>query len=311
MPHSFAHQPVLMPELLEGLNISSSGIYIDATFGRGGHSRAILNCLASQGRLFTIDKDPAAIAYAKANFNNDNRFYIQQGSFTELYDLAVKHNCVGKVDGIVLDLGVSSPQLDDPERGFSFMRDGPLDMRMDPSQGINAAKWLATVKEEVLANVIYMYGEERYSRRIAKAIVQARQESPITTTKRLAEIVATAHPAWEQHKHPATRTFQALRIFINKELDELRTVLTQCLTVLKVGGRLGVISFHSLEDRIVKQFIQQQAKGDSFLSQLPIIDQQLNMRARSIGKAIKPSAAEKQRNPRSRSAVLRIMEKIK
>lgn len=311
MDNVYTHQPVLLPELIEGLVIRKSGYYIDATFGRGGHSKAILDCIDVAGRLLAIDKDPAAVDFARTHFAHDARFRIQQGSFAELEKFTMAENCLGNVDGILLDLGVSSPQLDDPERGFSFMRDGPLDMRMDTTQGLTVAEWLTTTNETTLANILFEYGEERFSRRIAKAILTEQKNSPIITTLRLAEIIKKANPAWERDKHPATRSFQALRIFINQELMELPLVLEQCLTVLKTGGRMAIISFHSLEDRIVKQFIRSHEKGNELSRQLPIPDRQLNMRLRSVGRAIKPSAAEITRNPRSRSAVLRIAEKIK
>lgn len=310
MPGALDHQPVLLPELLMALAIKTNGIYIDATFGRGGHSQAILDRLGDQGRLIAIDRDPEAIRYAKEKMH-DPRFFIKHGAFSELEKIAREEDVVGKVDGILLDLGVSSPQLDDAKRGFSFRFDGPLDMRMDPTKNISVAEFLATVKEEKLADILFEYGEERFSRRIARAIVAARNETPITTTLRLAEIVAKANPAWERDKHPATRAFQALRIFINDELNELKKILDQSVNILKINGRLAVISFHSLEDRIVKEFIRRESQGSDIIRHLPIPDRQQNNKLRSLGKVIKPSAAEININPRSRSAKLRTAERIK
>lgn len=294
---------------MEGLHIHPNGIYIDATFGRGGHSKAILEKLDKTGKLFAIDKDSDAITAAKKI--DDPRFKIFQGSFAEIKNLTEKENILGFVDGILLDLGVSSPQFDDAARGFSFRLEGPLDMRMNKNQGVPLSKWLNTVTEEVLRETIKIYGEERFAKRIAKSIIEERDKKEITTTTELAEIVAKAHPAWEWGKHPATRTFQALRIFINNELEDLKIVLSQCLDLLKPGGRLLVISFHSLEDRIVKNFIQQEVHGDKNTRKLPLRETELNIRLRIIGKAIKPDAFEIEQNPRARSAVLRIVEKIK
>jgi 16S rRNA (cytosine1402-N4)-methyltransferase len=304
------HQAVLLSEVLQGLAIKPDGIYIDATFGRGGHSRAILDQLSSAGQLLAIDKDLSACAYAKQHFADDSRFSIQHGSFTQLINFVTQNNWLGKVNGILLDLGVSSPQLEEPQRGFSFLRDGPLDMRMDTTQPLDASTWINSASETDISDVLHNYGEERFARRIARAIVRERQISPINTTQRFAEIVTAANPAWERHKHPATRSFQALRIFINHELDELTNVLTQCLEALTIGGRLAVISFHSLEDRLVKHFIRDQVRGDKLPKHLPIRHQQLQQRLRSVGRAIKPSATEIQQNPRARSAVLRLAEKL-
>lgn len=303
------HQPVLLAEVVENFSIKSDGIYVDATFGRGGHARAILDCLGPTGRLTAMDKDPEAIAYAYQHFSSDPRFSIYHGSFADLQSCLHQQNLFGKVDGILFDLGVSSPQLDNPERGFSFQQSGKLDMRMDSSSGIDAASWLATVSEQALANVLWEYGEERYSRRIARAIVTARAEEPITTTARLAEIVSAAHPAWEKGKNPATRSFQAIRIAINQELADLEKGLEQALQALCVGGRLLVISFHSLEDRIVKHFIQHHERGDRFPAKLPVKQSEFAPQLKRIGRAVKPSEVEIARNPRARSAVLRIAEK--
>lgn len=302
----YAHRPVLLTEVLEGLAIQQNGIYIDATFGRGGHSAAVLKALAKDGRLLAIDKDPHAIAIGLELCRQDPRLTVEQGSFATLRDIAERHGVLGKVNGILLDLGVSSPQLDDPERGFSFLREGPLDMRMDPTQGISAAKWLNTAKEADIAHVLKTYGEERYARRIARAIVEQR---PITTTMELSAIVSAANPAWERSKHPATRSFQAIRIFINRELEELDICLNACLEVLASGGRLVVISFHSLEDRMVKHFMKRHARGGDIPAYLPIPQAKLKQELRIVGRAIKPSAIEVAENPRARSAILRIMEK--
>jgi len=304
------HQPVLLAEALENLAIQPDGIYVDATFGRGGHSLAILNQLGPNGRLLAIDKDPTAVAYAKQNFV-DPRFMIQHGSFAELENFLKSQDVFGKVNGILFDLGVSSPQLDEAERGFSFMRSGQLDMRMDNSQGMDAATWVATVGEEELANVLYEYGEERFSRRIAKAIVLARAEAPITTTHQLAKIVSAAIPSWEKGKHPATRSFQAIRIAVNNELDDLKQGLEQSLGALQIRGRLLVISFHSLEDRIVKQFMQKQAtNADQFPAKLPIKHVHFQPEFKRLGRTIKASSHEVSRNPRARSAILRVGEKL-
>jgi len=304
------HQSVLFDESIDALNISPGGIYIDGTFGRGGHSKAILDKLDANGHLYGFDKDPEAISFSKTLFENESRFSIVQDSFANMKQQAKHWDIEQKVNGILLDLGVSSPQLDDASRGFSFLRDGPLDMRMNPDQDQSAAQWLATEKESEIARVLKEYGEERYAKRIAKAIVAARQEVNITSTLQLADIVAKAHPAWEKHKHPATRTFQAIRIYINKELFDLQNFLEQALGVLAPGGRLAIISFHSLEDRLVKRFIQKQARGDDFPIDLPIQNSQLNKTLRKVGKLITPSEEELVANPRARSGRLRVAEKL-
>lgn len=307
----FQHESVLLREAIASLAIKESGIYVDATFGRGGHSQAILERLGPQGRLLAIDLDPEAIAVAKkAPFLSDTRFEIEQASFSALEALVSKRGWLGKVDGVLLDLGVSSPQLDDPMRGFSFLRDGPLDMRMNPSQGVDAMTWINQAEANDIANVLYQYGEERFSRRIARAIVSARETTPIETTAQLAKIIEKANPKKEKHKHPATRSFQAIRIFINQELAALTQCLPQVLEVLSVGGRMCVISFHSLEDRIVKQFIQREAVGDVYPPHFPIPHDQLKRRLHIVGKSIQASEAELQRNPRARSARLRVAEKL-
>ncbi|MBU4270216.1 16S rRNA (cytosine(1402)-N(4))-methyltransferase RsmH [Candidatus Dependentiae bacterium] len=304
----FAHQPVLVNEVIDGLIVDKNGIYVDATFGRGGHSQEILKSLGEKGVLVCVDKDQEAIEIAHQL--KDPRVIVRQGSFTKLLAWFGGLDYLGKVSGILVDLGVSSPQLDDPQRGFSFMRDGPLDMRMDQSQLLTAASWLQAAQEEEISRVLKEYGEEKFSRRIAKNIVAERKIQPITTTGRLAEIVSVAHPRWEEHKHPATRTFQAIRILINNELTELKEFLDQSLKMLKVGGRLAVISFHSLEDRIVKNFIKEQQSG-GIPKWVPVCDRELSRCLGAVGRAIRATEQEVASNPRSRSAVLRIMEKLK
>ncbi len=304
------HAPVLLTEALEGLAIKKDGIYIDGTFGRGGHSQAILEQLGPNGRLLGIDKDHEAILMGKKKFAHDQRFFLKQASFTEMQELA-KQFFNRPVDGVLLDLGVSSPQLDDPSRGFSFRVDGPLDMRMDHRQTLTAADWLNQARAEEIATVLWEYGEERFSRRIAKAITTARADEPFLRTQQLTDLVAKVVPTREPGKHPATRTFQAIRIFINHELEDLQQGLKAALETLAVGGRLTVISFHSLEDRIVKQFMNTYAKGEEALRKLPLSQEQLGIRLRLIGKAIKPSKKELAENIRARSAILRIGEKIR
>ncbi len=310
MVERFVHHPVLLDEALKALAVKPAGIYIDGTFGRGGHSRAILAQLGPSGRLLAIDKDPAAIQAAGEELVADQRFTIQRGSFAMLKRMVMQEGLAQQIDGILLDLGVSSPQLDDADRGFSFLKEGPLDMRMDPDSGQSAAQWLASASEQEIAKVLKEYGEERYARRIARAIVKARSEKAIRTTKELAEIVAAANPKWEQGKHPATRTFQAIRIFMNRELEELDAALEQAVEVLTVGGRLAVISFHSLEDRRVKRFIQREAQGGDLPPDLPLTQDQLSIRLRPVGKAVRPGDEEVTENPRARSAVLRVAERV-
>jgi 16S rRNA (cytosine1402-N4)-methyltransferase len=301
------HRPVLLQESIEALAIKTDGFYIDGTFGRGGHSEAILAKLGKEGTLFVIDKDPQAVDFGKKRFSQDARFSIVHSSFHELKNLVSQYFPGKKADGILLDLGVSSPQLDEAERGFSFMKDGPLDMRMDPTTGISAETWLKQVSEKKLIEVLKTDGEERFAKRIAHAIVEARKTGPINRTGQLAEIVKTANPAWERHKHPATRTFQAIRIFINRELEDLSLGLNQCLDVLAPGGRLAVISFHSLEDRIVKRFLRKYSQGDLPMG-LPVTKDQLHVRMRLVSRAIKPQESEVLLNPRARSAILRVGE---
>lgn len=311
MTAQFTHVSVLMNETLEALDIRVDGTYIDGTFGRGGHSGQILSRLGEQGRLQAIDQDPQAIE-ASQKFADDTRFNIAHTRFSNIEAVATKAGILGQVDGILLDIGVSSPQLDDAVRGFSFMKDGPLDMRMDPTSGRSAAQWLAEAELEDIAFVIKKYGEEKFGRRIAHKIVETRDETPITTTKQLADLVDEAVPVKDKHKHPATRTFQAIRIYINSELEEIQTALQASLSVLKPGGRLVVISFHSLEDRIVKQFIKKQSKGEAVPRGLPLTEEQLNknLTLKALGKAIKPTTEEIAANPRSRSSVLRVAQKL-
>lgn len=304
------HQSVLLHESIAGLRIKADGIYVDGTFGRGGHSQAILNQLSDDGRLFAIDKDPAAIDFAHQHFGSDKRFQIFQGSFARLKEFAKDAEIDGKIDGILLDLGVSSPQLDDASRGFSFMKQGPLDMRMDLTQSLDAAYFVNHAEVDEMAKVFREYGEERFAGRIARAIVEARKKSPILTTEIFAEIVKEANPKWEKHKHPATRVFQAIRIHINNELSDLKSGLDAAMDILSVGGRLAVISFHSLEDRIVKQFMRLKEEGHRPPANIPIRAADRQTTFKRVGKAIKPQGVEVNDNVRSRSAVLRIGEKI-
>ncbi|WP_133129569.1 16S rRNA (cytosine(1402)-N(4))-methyltransferase RsmH [Legionella yabuuchiae] len=304
------HQSVLLHESIEGLAIKPNGIYVDGTFGRGGHSKAILSRLDQSGRLIAIDKDLEAIEHAKKHFAKDERFTLYQGSFSRLKEFSTHAGVIGKVNGILLDLGISSPQIDNPERGFSFMHQGPLDMRMDTTQELSAARFVNQASAEEMATVFRNYGEERFSGRIARAIIQARAHSPIATTSELAEIVKAANPKWEKHKHPATRVFQAIRIHVNKELTDLTACLNQCLDVLAVHGRLVVISFHSLEDRLVKQFMRDAEMGDRPPPGVPLKAVELKTNFKRVGKAIKPKDEEVKQNVRARSAVLRIGEKI-
>jgi 16S rRNA (cytosine1402-N4)-methyltransferase len=304
------HIPVLLTEAVDALVTSPDGIYVDATFGRGSHSRAILNKLSAHGRLIAFDKDPVSIAYAKQHIH-DARFTIVHSSFANMQTVLTDMQCAGKVAGVLFDLGVSSPQLDCAERGFSFMRDGALDMRMNTAHGMTAAEWLATVDDVTLADVLYRYGDEKFSRRIARLIVETRDETPITTTLQLANLIVRALPKapWKD-KHPATRSFQAIRIFINQELTDLEKGLLQAFNLLAPGGRLSVISFHSLEDRIVKEFIRDREKGKDDLPRgLPVKEVMFKASLKSIGKPIKPSDSEIDSNPRARSAILRVAEK--
>lgn len=316
MVSSFKHITVLLHEAVQGLVLKGNGIYIDGTFGRGGHSSLILSKLAQNGRLIAIDRDSRAIT--EANKIQDPRFNIEHNSFSAIPEICEKLGLVGKVDGILLDLGVSSPQLDDAERGFSFMQDGPLDMRMDQTKGLSAAQWLQQVSVDDLAWVLKTFGEERFAKRIAGAIVNynknaMQKNTPLLDrTSQLAELISQSVPFKDKHKHPATRSFQAIRIFINSELDELEAVLQSALHVLAPQGRLVVISFHSLEDRMVKHFMRKQSRGEPIPKGLPLREDQIERRQtlKVIGKAIMPSEQEIAVNPRARSAVLRVAERV-
>jgi len=304
------HRPVLLQAALQALAVRPEGVYVDGTYGRGGHSREILARLGPAGRLIAIDRDPEAVTAAQVEWLDDRRFAIYRGAFSMLERIAQQTGVAGRVNGVLLDLGVSSTQLDDPRRGFSFLHNGPLDMRMDPDTGESVAEWLQHAAENEIADVIYQYGEERFSKRIARAIVAARATALITTTVQLATIVSAAIPTRERNRHPATRTFQALRIFINRELDELSACLDQCLRILTPGGRLAVISFHSLEDRLVKRFIRTHSRETPPDPRAPWLRSTAVPLLRAIGKAIHPDAAEVAANARARSAVLRVAERL-
>ena len=306
------HFPVMYAESLQALDIKADGIYLDCTFGRGGHSRGILERLNNDGKLLAFDKDLDAIhsAYAQEMLE-DTRFSLQHGSFAELEEAVKTRGWEGLVDGILMDLGVSSPQLDNPERGFSFLKDGALDMRMNTEVGISAAQWLARIDEAELVKVLFEYGEERFARRIANAIVKMREHTPITSTLQLAVLIAEAVPVKEKHKHPATRSFQAIRIAVNHELDDLQVALQQSVNILKPGGRLVVISFHSLEDRIVKRFIRKESGRKYNPGKLPVKESEIERGLlKKIGKACRAEKKEILLNPRARSAIMRIAEKV-
>jgi len=313
MTSSYRHITVLLDEAVEALAVRADGCYLDGTFGRGGHSRLILERLGPEGRLLGFDKDPLAIASGNALAAEDGRFVVVQRSFAELGEEAAARGLVGKVDGVLLDLGVSSPQLDDAERGFSFLNDGPLDMRMNPQVGISAAQFIATASADEIARVFKEYGEERFAKRMARAVVERREHKPFERTADLAAVLTEANPAWEKGKNPATRAFQGLRIHVNNELGDLERGLDAALETLAIGGRLVVISFHSLEDRIVKQFMRRQAKGeaDNLPRDLPIIPKAFEPRLKLLGKPVYASEAELKANPRSRSAVMRVAEKLR
>ncbi|MDE2117275.1 MAG: 16S rRNA (cytosine(1402)-N(4))-methyltransferase RsmH [Betaproteobacteria bacterium] len=307
MNEGLAHTTVLLHEAVEALAIKPDGIYVDGTFGRGGHSRLILEKLGAAGRLIALDKDPAAVAAGQAI--SDPRFVMVHSGFARLTEV-LRGLSVEKVDGVLLDLGMSSPQLDDEQRGFSFRFDAPLDMRMDTSSGQTAAQWLESVDEGLLGEVIRDYGEERFAKQIARALVAARQEQPIVTTHRLSEIVAKAVRTREPGKNPATRTFQAIRIYLNQELEELARVLPQCVDCLRPEGRIVIISFHSLEDRMVKHFLRDMAQGDKLPHNLPIRAADVPKgKLRLIGKAVRAAPQEVAANPRARSAVMRVAER--
>ncbi len=300
---------MLLNEALESLNIRPAGIYIDATFGRGGHSRAILKQLNAQGRLIAFDQDPEAVAFARKEFAGEPRLTIEHENFNQVADVVERYGLAGKIDGVLMDLGVSSPQLDDAERGFSFLRSGPLDMRMDTAHGETAREWLARVKPADLINVLKKYGEEKFARRIATAIVETREQREITETGDLAEIISNAIPVKEKHKHPATRSFQAIRIYINQELQAVEQGLKAAASVLAIGGRLSVISFHSLEDRIVKRFMRDLSSRPKLPPGLPVMDADIEVPYRLVGKPVTASREELDVNPRARSARLRVLER--
>jgi len=303
------HVPVLLGPVLKGLNVRKDGLYVDGTFGRGGHSRAILQQLNASGRLIAIDRDPQAIAAAEPSLTNDPRFELIRCEFAELANSIDERGLTGKVDGLLLDLGVSSPQLDKAKRGFSFLRDGPLDMRMDPESGISAADWLRKVDEKSLRTVLRKYGEETQAARIARAVVTTRENTAIESTGQLADIVSSVIPGYTRKKHPATRTFQAIRIFINKELEQLEAALLQSIDVLATGGRLCVISFHSLEDRIVKRFIRDASREPEQYRGMPDVPAAFRPKLKPVGKPTTASADEITANVRARSARLRVAER--
>lgn len=306
--NDFQHQPVLLEEAVASLAVRGDGNYLDGTFGRGGHSRAIMALLTEQGRLFTLDKDPQAVAAGMEEWSDDPRFSIIQGTFAEMDRMVQEWQIERNLDGILLDLGVSSPQLDDPLRGFSFSKDGPLDMRMDPTKGVSAAEWLADAPERDMSRVFWEFGEERHARRIARSIVEARQQQSFVSTAQLAGLIEETIGNREK-KHPATRCFQAIRIFVNNELGDLTTGLDAAIKVLRPGGRLVVISFHSLEDRLVKRTFREAARPGKIQRNIPAHpDWQASLKL--IGKAIRPSDTEISGNPRARSAIMRVAEKL-
>jgi 16S rRNA (cytosine1402-N4)-methyltransferase len=307
---SSAHVPVLLGPVLNGLGMKKDGCYVDGTFGRGGHSSAILEHLNADGRLIAFDRDPQAIASAESALTCDPRFTLIGGEIASLATCMGERGLTGQVDGLLLDLGVSSPQLDEAERGFSFLRDGPLDMRMDPGAGVSAAQWLKTVEQKALKNVLKQYGEEREAARITRAILAAREITAIETTGQLADIVSSVVPAHTRKKHPATKTFQAIRIFINDELKQLEAVLAQSIDVLRQGGRLCVISFHSLEDRIVKRFMRDASRESDQYRGMPNVPAEHRPKLALIGKVISATAEEVDANVRARSARLRIAERL-
>ncbi|NNE38915.1 MAG: 16S rRNA (cytosine(1402)-N(4))-methyltransferase RsmH [Gammaproteobacteria bacterium] len=306
----YEHAPVLVSEVEQGLNIQADGIYVDCTFGRGGHSKVILRNLNDKGKLFVFDRDPEAVKIARQLASHDSRVTAVHSAFSKFSDYLKSENLTGLVNGILFDLGVSSPQIDDPKRGFSFVLSGELDMRMDPTSGIAAREWLNQSEESDISDVLRKFGEEKFSRRIARAIVEHRQIKPISTTQELSEIITDAVPFPDKHKHPATRTFQAIRILINDELEELKTGISEAYNLLAEHGRLVVISFHSLEDRIVKRFFRELSKNDPYPQDLPVTADRIKPELKIVGKLIKPSDRECDLNPRARSAKLRIAEKL-
>ena len=303
------HVTVLLHEAVSALNIREDGVYVDGTFGRGGHSRLILSKLGAAGRLVVFDKDPQAIAVANELAEQDNRIIVIHDGFAS-FQVALDRLGIDKIDGALFDLGISSPQIDEGERGFSFRFDAPLDMRMDPTRGMSAAEWLAVADEQDIHEVVKNYGEERFSRQIARTIVAQRQEQPIDTTRKLAQLAAQVVRTRERGQDPATRTFQAIRIFINRELEEVKNVLPQAVDSLKVGGRFAVIAFHSLEDRIVKQYFKSLVERPKLPKWVMVKDEDLPAAPVTLmGKAIKPSAEEVSANPRARSAIMRVVER--
>lgn len=311
MKTDFSHQPVLLNEVLEALNIKQDGIYVDATFGRGGHAGAILNSLGQQGRLIAFDQDPEAIAYGREQFADDPRIEFEHCNFSQMRSVIVERGLSNRIDGVLMDLGVSSPQLDDAERGFSFLKSGPLDMRMNTAQGESAMQWLDRVELHDLILVLKRYGEEKFARRIATAIVDTRKEKLIDNTAQLASIISEAIPVKEKHKHPATRSFQAIRMYINQELPSIETGLQAAASMLAVGGRLAVISFHSLEDRMVKRFMRDLSSREKLPPGLPIMEKDEAPPFRLVGKSRAAGEQELAANPRARSARLRVLERVR
>jgi 16S rRNA (cytosine1402-N4)-methyltransferase len=312
MSAKIMHESVLLHEAVTALNINAVGVYVDGTFGRGGHSKAILNLLGDAGELIAFDKDLSAIEYASQQFTTEKRLKLHHASFAQMKSIIQSSGWMGKVDGILLDLGVSSPQLDEADRGFSFLRDGPLDMRMNQQLGETAAQWIAVASYEDIKHVLRVYGEEKFASLIAKRIVERREEKAFKRTHDLADFIRDVIPnkAQEKGKHPATRSFQAIRIYINRELEDLEALLNDVTDILKVGGRLVVISFHSLEDRIVKHYIRNEERGPQIPRHIPITVMHRDPHMRSVTKPIKSSPDEVQANVRSRSAIMRVAEKV-
>ena len=311
MTGAHSHQPVLLDEVMDALKVRPEGYYIDATFGRGGHSAAILEQLNEQGRLLALDRDPQAIAFGRERFADEPRIEFEHINFNQVADVLAQRQLESNIDGVLMDLGVSSPQLDDAGRGFSFMHNGPLDMRMDTTRGESASEWLMRVELEELVTVLKRYGEEKFARRIAHGIIEARQQQPITETAQLVSIIEKAMPVKEKHKHPATRSFQAIRMHINQELQSIETGLEAMLGALRPGGRLAVISFHSIEDRLVKRFMKAKVTRPVLPKNLPVFDTDEAPPYRLVGKPRTASPQELEANPRSRSARLRVLERVR
>lgn len=310
MTGAHSHQPVMLNEVIEALNIRREGCYIDATFGRGGHSAAILDRLGPNGSLLALDRDPQAIAWGRERFAAESRMVLQHINFNQVAEVLAQRQLEAKIDGVLMDLGVSSPQLDDAGRGFSFMHNGPLDMRMDTTQGESASEWLMRADLEEIVGVLKTYGEEKFARRIAHGIVEARARQPITETGQLVAIIEQAMPVKEKHKHPATRSFQAIRMHINQELQAIETALHAVLPALRPGGRLAVISFHSIEDRLVKRFMKARVTRPTLPKNLPVFDNDDEPPFRLVGKPRVATEQELQMNPRARSARLRVLERV-